>query len=463
MSTPDVLDDYVMPVELKSDAQLFADMTDEERAVWLDQISEDELKSLPYDWSFWGRPNQQEPEGDWRTWLILAGRGWGKTRTGAEWINQVVASNRYRRLHLVGATASDIRDIMVEGPSGVIECAPPWFRPVYRPTKRRVEWPNGAWALCFSADEPERLRGEQCEAAWADELASWRYSEAWRQLMLGLRLGSQPRVVVTTTPKPQKRIKDLLKRDSTYFTKGVTFENFDNLAAAFTEEIVTQYENSRFGRQELYAEILDDAPGALWDRDRLDELRVESKDEIPDLKRIVVAVDPAISFGEDSNETGIVVVGVSHDRVGYVLQDASGRMKPDQWAKRAIGLYHRFEADRIVAEKNQGGDMVEHTIMVYDDTVPVKLVRATKGKIKRAEPVSALYEQGRVHHVGFFEQLEEQMCTWEPETAIGDDSPDRMDALVWGLTELMVGNVVIATTMMSTDEDLQGDSYWRRF
>lgn len=452
--------EFAIAEELKSRAINFADLTDEERKVFLDSLPEDYQQVMQYTWEFWARKNQLEPEdGDWRTWLILAGRGWGKTRAGAEWVNKMARSGKYKRMHLVGATASDIRDIMVEGPSGIIDTSPPWFRAQYRPTKRRVEWPNGAWALAFSADEPERLRGEQCEAAWCDELAAWRYPEAWTQLMLGLRLGTNPRVVVTTTPRPTRLIKKLHAAESTHVTHGITFENFDNLAAAFTEEIVTQYEGLRKGRQELYAEILADAEGALWKTPDIEEMRVEKAD-VPEMNRTVVAVDPAMTFGESASETGIMVCGKDYQDHGYVLQDASGKLRPDEWARKVIALYHQWDADKVVAEKNQGGELVRHTLQVYDNTVPIKLVHASKNKQTRAEPVAGVYEQGKIHHVGAFPELESQMVEWEP----GMTSPDRLDALVWGFTELFIGANITRFAKMRTEADLQSSgSYWKRF
>jgi len=454
--------DFALAEELKSRAIQMADLSTEEREEFLNALSPDEQKVLQYTWEFWARKNQLEPAGDWRTWMILAGRGWGKTRAGAEWVNEMARSGKYRRMHLVGATASDIRDIMVEGPSGIIDTSPPWFKAQYRPTKRRVEWPNGAWALAFSADEPERLRGEQCEAAWCDELAAWRYPEAWHQLMLGLRLGDHPRVVITTTPKPTALIKKLFVARTTHLTSGSTFENFDNLAAAFTEEIVSQYDGTRKGRQELYAEILTDAEGALWKSDDIEERRIE-KLQVPEMERIVVAVDPAMTFGESASETGIVVCGKSYQDHGYVLRDASGRLRPDAWARKVIALYHEYEADaasvKVVAESNQGGELVKHTIQVYDDTVPIKLVHASKNKQTRAEPVAGVYEQERIHHVGYFPELESQMVEWEP----GMPSPDRLDAMVWGFTELFIGANITRFAKMRREADLQTTgSYWDR-
>jgi phage terminase large subunit-like protein len=321
---------------------------------------------------------------------------------------------------------------MVEGESGVLAICPPAERPLYEPSKRRLTWPNGAMATVYSADEPERLRGPQHDGAWCDELASWRFADAaWANLQFGLRLGQAPRVVVTTTPKPIRIVKELLALESTVVTRGSTYENRGNLADSFIQAVRDRYEGTRLGRQELYAELLEDAEGALWKRDELDDHRVRLA---PDLKRIVVAVDPAATSNEESNETGIVVAGVAKDGQGYVLDDRTCRASPLKWAERAVSAYHAFRADRLVAETNQGGDMVRTTIATVDPKVAYKAVHATRGKLTRAEPVAALYEQGRVHHVGSFPDLEDQLCQWEP----GAPSPDRLDALVWCLTELML-------------------------
>ena len=384
-----------------------------------------------HDWSFWARDKQLPPDGDWRYWVILAGRGFGKTRTGAEWVRAQV--QQYPMVNLIGATADDARDIMIEGESGILAVCPPSERPEYVISKRRLEWPNGARSLIFTADEPERLRGKQHMQLWADELCAWRYPEAWHQAMFGLRLGDNPRACITTTPKPTALLLDLLKHPKAVVVRGTTYENRANLAEDFYNDIVSQYEGTRRGRQELMAEILDDVPGALWTRKVLDDTRVQSKPD--DFKRVVVAIDPAVTAGEDSNDTGIVVCGVeAKTGHGYVLEDLTINASPDVWARRAVEAYHRWHADRIVAETNNGGDMVEHTIRTVDPTVSFKQVRASRGKHTRAEPVSALYEQGRVHHVGMFAEMEDQLCVWVP----GDDSPDRLDALVWGLTELML-------------------------
>jgi phage terminase large subunit-like protein len=331
---------------------------------------------------------------------------------------------------------------MVEGESGLLAIGIERERPRYEPSKRRLTWPNGAIATTYSADEPERLRGPQHDLAWCDELATWRYPEAWDMLMFGLRLGEDPRVVVTTTPKPNRIIRELVADSTTEITRGSTYDNRANLAPAFLAQIVKKYEGTRLGRQELNAEILDDVPGALWNRQRLEELRWPHYKPAPELVRIVVAIDPAASSGEDADETGIILAGKDANGCGYVLGDHSGRYTPTEWANRAIALYREHKADRVVAEVNNGGEMVENTLRMIDRSVAYTPVRATRGKVIRAEPVAALYEQkpGRVYHIGSFATLEDQMCafTTDFDRAKAGYSPDRVDALVWAFTDLLV-------------------------
>lgn len=422
---------------------------EQQRAI-LSSYTSEQLTALRYDWRFWARPNQLPPVGDWRTWLILAGRGFGKTRTAGEWIRRLAESGHYSRLTLVGATASDVRDIMVDGESGILAISPPSFRPRYEPSKSRLTWPNGCVALLFSADEPERLRGKQHEAYWADELAAWRYAEAFAQLQLGLRIGPNPRGVVSTTPKPIQIVRDLIADPSTHVTRGRTYDNQANLAPAFMAQIIRRYEGTRLGRQELDAEVLDDVPGALWTRQRIEELRVRA---YPDLGRIVVAIDPAVTSGEDSDETGIIVAGVGTDKHAYVLDDLTCRLSPDGWARTAVGALDGYQADRIIAEVNNGGDLVESTIRTVRKNVSYRAVRASRGKRSRAEPVAALYEQGRVHHVGSFAALEDQMCTFVPDSTEG--SPDHVDALVWALTDLMLGDESIPYAYLMDDQEFR--------
>jgi phage terminase large subunit-like protein len=428
-----------------SPAQILAALPEEEREKYLRSLSPEVLAALKYNWDFWARPNQLEPQGDWLTWLILAGRGFGKTRVGAETIRSWVCGDtplspgRCSRIALVAETAADARDVIVEGESGLLAIHPKDFRPVYEKTNRKLTWPNGAVAFTYNATEPDQLRGPQHDAAWIDELAKFKYvQETWDQLQFGLRLGNQPRQIVTTTPRPIKIVRKLINDPTCIVTRGRTYDNADNLAATFLRQIEDRYGGTRLGRQELEGEVLDDMPGALWNREIIDNGR---KPIAPDLDRIVVAVDPAATSGEEADETGIVAVGFARDddgnTRGYVLADRSLRGTPDEWAAAAVRLYHELDADRIVAEKNQGGEMVEAVIRSKDRNVPITLVHATRGKYIRAEPISALYEQGRIHHVGRFDQLEDQMClfTRDAERSPGD-SPDRVDALVWGLSAL---------------------------
>ena len=395
----------------------------------LSNLNDAEAYALLYDWEIWSRESQKPPKWDWTYWLILAGRGFGKTRTGAEWVRQAVKTSQY--VNLIGATADDARDIMIDGESGILAICPYDERPEYKKSERKLIWPNGATSLIFTADEPERLRGKQHGKLWADEVAAWRYPESWTQAKLGLRLGDKPQACLTTTPKPTALIKEIVNDKATHVTKGTTYDNKANLAPSFFSQIIKSYEGTRLGRQELNAEILDDNPNALFKRTDIDNYRVS---EAPTLKRIVVAIDPAVTSNEDSDLTGIVVAGVGENQHAYVLDDKSLQASADVWARLAVKLYNEYEADRIVAEVNNGGDLVEMAIRTIGQSVSYKDVRATRGKTRRAEPIAALYEQGRVHHVGSFPQLEDEMCEFDPVNY--DKSPDRMDALVWALTEL---------------------------
>ena len=409
---------------------MFRTLPAEEQVRRIGALTDAEADALLHDWGWNARPNQMAPPEPWTTWLILAGRGFGKTRTGAEQVRIWVRSYPY--VNLIGATSDDARDIMIEGESGILAVCPRDERPKYLSQKRQLIWPNGAKSLIFTADEPERLRGKQHMKLWADEFCAWRYPEAWDQAAFGLRLGDNPQAIVTTTPKPTKAMKELIADPGTVVTRGSTYDNQGNLAPSFLTKIVSKYEGTRLGRQELNAEILDDNPGALWQRKQIDELRVTAA---PALKRVVVAIDPAATSNRDSDETGITVAGLGFDDHGYLLADLSLRGTPDEWGRAAVNAYHDFKADRIIGETNNGGEMVEHVIRSIDRNVPFKAVHASRGKVTRAEPISALTEQGKVHHVGCFPVLEDQMCEYDPRTA--KFSPDRMDAAVWGFTELM--------------------------
>jgi len=428
--------------QAKITAELLRNLPDDEVASILKQLGPKKAAELQHDWGFWARPEQLEPDGNWNTWVALAGRGWGKTRAGAEWVRHRIRSGD-KIVHCVAPTKGDVRRVMVEGDSGLLNVC--WegdetYRgkhigyPVWSPTNNSLTWENGAKAVFFSAEDPERLRGPQAYSAWCDELCAWRNAQdTWDMMMFGLRLGRHPKVFVTTTPKTTKLIRNILGDEKTVVSKGSTYDNAANLAGTFLDAVRKTYEGTRLGRQELYAEILDEASGALWNRGLLAKCEID-KDEVPTLNRIVVAIDPAVTANAESDMTGIIVAGVDVNGTAYVLEDHTGRYTPQQWASKAIQLYRDHMADRIVAERNQGGDMVRHTLHTEDETVPVKLVHASRGKMARAEPVSALYEQGKVKHVRGLNDLEDQMVQWEPLGSIG--SPDRLDALVWALTDL---------------------------
>jgi phage terminase large subunit-like protein len=413
----------------------------------LASLTEADADELLHDWRFTARPEQLAPDGDWQVWAYIAGRGAGKTRSGAEWTRAKVKAG-CSRLALIAPTAADARDVMVEGDSGILSVCwagdrdyrgNPLGRPSYEPSKRRLTWANGAIATTYSADEPERLRGPQHDAGWADEVGAWNYAQdAWDMFMFGLRLGDNPQAMVTTTPRPIPLLRQIMASPNTAITRGSTYANRANLAASFLDKIVTRYEGTRLGRQELMGELLDDFPGALWSRETIDAAKRDVI--VPDLQRVVVAIDPSGTAGEsdDGDSIGIVVAGKGVDGLAYVLADRTCKLSPDGWGRRAVAAYREFEADRIVAERNFGGAMVQHVIRTVDRDVPYREVTASRGKAVRAEPIAALYEQGRVRHVGGLEALEDQMCAMTGDGYLGDGSPDRMDALVWALTELMV-------------------------
>lgn len=392
------------------------------------------------DWISKARPQQLTPDGDWATWLILAGRGWGKTRTGAEDVAWYGLTNPGSRIAVIAPTYADARDTCIEGESGLrgiipFSCIDTWNRSL-----GELQLENGTRYKLFGAEEPDRLRGPQHHRGWCDELGAWRYPETWDQMLFGLRLGQSPRVIVTTTPKPTSLVRRIAADPRTIKTTGSTFDNAENLAPPALAQLKAKYEGTRLGRQELHAEILEEAEGALWNRAMLERARL--KTAIPEFKRVVIAIDPATTAKTESNLTGIVAAGLGQDGRGYVLADATARMSPDQWARKAVALFESLSADRFVAEGNQGGDMVRHTINSAMRNAPVTIVHASRGKQARAEPIAALYEQNKISHCGDFPDLEDQMCTWEPLGDVG--SPDRIDALVWAFTDLMLNQPATA-------------------
>jgi phage terminase large subunit-like protein len=394
-------------------------------------------RAVGADWRSVARPDQLPPDGEWRIWLILAGRGFGKTRAINEWALEQARTYPKSRGALVAATAADARDVLIEGESGILKIAPPDFLPIYSPTRRRLVFPNGSSATHFSADEPNRLRGPQFHWAICDELAAWRFEAAFDNLLLGTRLGIDPRIAIATTPRPVPLIRRLLNDPTCVITRGTTYDNAANLAPAFLDAILSRYAGTRLGQQEIEGTVIESVEGALWQHDWIEAARVMSA---PDLLRVVIAVDPAVTSGKASDETGIVAAGaalVDGRLHGYILGDHSLKAPPDVWARAVIAAYHAHKADRIIAEVNNGGELVEHTIRTIDANAPITQVRASRGKAARAEPVAALYQQGRVHHVGVFAALEDQMCRW---TAESGGSPDRVDALVWALHELLIAN-----------------------
>jgi len=397
----------------------------------LSTLTNAEAAALLYDWPFWARDKQLPPEGDWFVWLLRSGRGFGKTRSGAEWIRARVESGRFGKIALIGQTKADVRDTMVElGESSILKISPPWDMPEYQPSKRRLVWNNGAVATMFSGDEPDQLRGPEHDTVWMDELAKYKYpQETWDNMELGLRIGPCPQVCVTTTPRPIAIIRNLAEDSATIDIVGSTYENAANLSPNYLARILARYEGTRLGRQDLHGQILGDTPGALWKQDIIDAYRVFTR---PPLVRVGVAIDPGVSSDENANETGIIVGGIAGDGHVYVFDDRTLRASPLGWAQEAIAGYNVHQADRVIAERNNGGEMVETTLRTVESDIPYTSVWASRGKYTRAEPVAALYEQGRVHHVGQLPELESQLTTWRP----GDKSPDRLDALVWLVTWL---------------------------
>jgi phage terminase large subunit-like protein len=421
----------VVPINFN---RLPAGVTAEDIRATAATLSEDQLRDLLYCWELWSRGEQEWPAGDWRTWLILAGRGWGKTKTGAETVRRVIDRMPRQRIALVGPTAGDCRDVMVEGESGLLNVFPPHQRPTFEPSKRRITFYNGSRAYLYSAEEPERLRGPQHHFAYCDEIATYeKFQDVWTNLRFGLRLGRDPRVIATTTPKPVKWLQELIADPGTVVTRGSTYDNRANLPASQLAYFERVYGGTRIGRQELGGELLEESEGALWSRDTIERARVRAA---PELVRVVIAIDPATTSGEGSDDTGISGFGVDAAGDGYVLADDTCHLPPAQWAARSVMLFDRLGGDRVIGEANNGGDLVELTIRTDRRNIPYEKVHAARGKVARAEPVAALYEQGRIHHVGCFAALEDEMVNFVPGQM--KRSPNRVDALVWGASYLML-------------------------
>jgi phage terminase large subunit-like protein len=415
---------------------------------FLSDLDQGELLALPFLWEFWAMPHQLAPEGEWRAWVIMGGRGAGKTRAGAEWVRSKVEGakpldqGQCNRVALVGETIDQVREVMIFGDSGILACSPPDRRPEWQATRKRLVWPNGAVASVHTAHDPESLRGPQFDGAWVDELAKWKHGqETWDQLQFGLRLGQQPQVCVTTTPRNVAVLKKLLKTPSTVTTHAPTEANAANLAQSFLQEVRARYQGTRLGRQELDGVLLSDAEGALWTSAMFEKGRAK---KLPQFDRIVVGLDPATTSGSGSDECGIVVVGAltqgpPQEWRAVVLADCTVQgATPSEWARAAINAMTQHGADRLIAEVNQGGQMVGEVLRGIDPLVPLTSVHASRGKVARAEPVAALYEQGRVRHVAGLDGLEDQMCRMTTQGYQGGGSPDRVDALVWALHELMI-------------------------
>ncbi len=411
-------------------------LSPEQREAFLRSLSNAEASALRWDWRFWARPDQLPPPGDWRIWLVLAGRGWGKTKTISQWCLMQIEAGLGRGA-AIARTAADLRDVLVEGPAGILACSPPWSRPAFEPSKRRIVFPNGATIHLFSAEESDALRGPEHAFLVADEIVTWDGGgrAAFDMAVMGLRLGDNPRMAIATTPRPTPLIRELVARPDVHVTRGTTWQNASNLPPSFLTGLRERYAGTRLGRQELEAELLTDTPGALWTYAMIEQARHPPVDRGM-LRRIVVGIDPAGGTSEEAGETGIIVAGRDTANNFYVLEDGSLKGTPHEWASRAIALYRKWQADAVAIETNFGGDMVTATLRMVDANVRVKTVRATRGKLLRAEPVAALFEQGRARHCGAFPALENQMTSYSADWV--GPSPDRLDAMVWAAHELIV-------------------------
>lgn len=436
-----VPEEFLPPAKM-SWKQVLAALKESDRKAFLEKFEDTEIASFLSDSFLSARREQLFPTGDWFLQLVMAGRGWGKTFAGGNFVSEMHSSGQWTNSGIIAATASDLRRFCIVGPSGIIATAPNNFKPEYKPATSQLIWPNGTTTLLFTAEKPERLRGPNLDGFWADELSWWRYvEETWDNLMFALRLGRNPRGVITMTPRPIKIIRDIMSRDDVNVVRGSTYDNRSNLAQTYIDRIEEEYAGTRLGRQELFGELLDDVLGALWTHE---SIRYIASDDLPEFIRVGIGVDPSTTGGEKSDETGIVAAGVNTEKKGVVLGDYSMRGSPDQWAAKVVWAYHEHHADFVIAEKNQGGEMVKSVIHHKDPNVNVYLVHAKHGKVARAEPVAALYEQGKVFHAGHFPELEDQMTTYVPGEGriVGGkrvlESPDRMDALVYVLQKLMI-------------------------
>jgi len=448
-----------------SQAMLLAGKTKAERTAFFQAMTLEDGAGLRWTWEFWARPDQLAPPGDWLIWLLMTGRGFGKTRAGGAWVHrEAMAGGPDRHIALIGQTPGDVRDDMIEGLGGILKNVPPWEEVNYEPSKRRLTWPTGAFATIYSGANPEQVRGFSGDRAWCDELAAWQYPrETWDQLMFGMREAriDQPRICVTTTPKPIALLKQLRDSPATHVTVGTSYDNRANLSEVYYQEVIAPYEGTMLGQQEIYARLLEEDPRALWSREQLD---LDRRNRAPAMARIVVGVDPQARAEAEHSATGIVVAGIDNKGQGYVLEDRTCSGKPNVWGGAAVAAYHDWKADRILGEINNGGDMVEHVIRTVDPMVSYKEVHASRGKQTRAEPIAALYEQHRIHHVSAsgedFEELESQMVSWVPSDP-RSRSPHRIDALVWALSDLMLGKGAPETPPPLNLAGLTKQSRWR--
>ena len=417
-------------------------MTPEQRHQFISNLSPDHITMLAHDWGIWARDNQWPPEGAWRVWLMMAGRGFGKTRAGAEWIRMQANGKSPKRMALVGETFNDVRQVMVEGASGIMTISPFYERPEWFPSKRLLVWPNGSVALCYSATEPDQLRGPEHELAWCDEIAKWKRSDAWDHLMLGLRLGDAPKVLATTTPQPKKWLINLIHEDGVHLTQGRTHDNKANLSPGFITAVETRFRKTKIAAQELDGVLIQEHPDALWTRQIIEKNRKDSPDR-DILADIVIGVDPAVGGGY---ETGIVIAGKDDSGLIWILDDLSLKAEPHRWAGVIASAAEKWRVTRIVVEVNQGWALVEDVLRTKGVRWPIQAVRAKQGKAARAEPVAAAYAERLIRHGGRFDQLEDQMCNFIPGSK-GRNSPDRLDAMVWAVTSLMRGGRRTARTI----------------